>query len=137
MLPFATRSDNEPQQHALSMIVIKQKSRKEHSPRSMNKMLVGYTRHDHKDAACNREREAAEERVSSSDDIAARMSVDGSLQENLFDDNQDQYLQQVRDAMNAQEEVSEPSMDDSNMCEQGQEDDDTVVYAPVENLSSS
>ena len=65
--------------------------------------------------------------------IEARMSVDGSLQENLFDDNQDQDLQQVRDAMNAQEVVSEPSMDDSHMChgEQGQEDDDTGVDAPV------
>ncbi len=53
------------------------------------------------------------------------MSVDGSLQENLFGDNQDQDLQQVRDVMNAQEQVSELSTDDSNMCEQGQEDDDT------------
>ncbi len=91
----------------------------------MNKMLVGCTHHDHKNAACNREREAAEERVSGSDDIEAQMSVDGSLQENLFDDNQDQYLQQFRDAMDAQEKVPEPSMDDFNICEQGQKDDDT------------
>ena len=55
---------------------------------------------------------------------------------NLFDDNQDQDLQQVRDVMNVQEEVSEPSMDDSNMCEQGQEDDDTVVNASVENQTT-
>jgi hypothetical protein len=53
------------------------------------------------------------------------MSIDRSLQEDLFCDNHDQDLQQVRDAMNAQEEVSEPSMDDSNMCEQNQEEDDT------------
>ncbi len=92
------------------MIMIKPKSKKEHSPRSM---LIGYTRHDHKDAACYSEREAAKERLSSSNDIEAQMSVDGSLQENLFDNNQDQYLQQVRDAMNVQEEVSEPSMDDT------------------------
>ncbi len=71
------------------------------------------------------------ERESSSDYIEARMSVDGSLQEDLFCDNHDQVLQQFRDEMNAQEEVSEPSMDDSNMCEQGQEDDDTGVDAPV------
>jgi hypothetical protein len=51
-------------------------------------MLVGYTRHDHKDAACNSERGLAEERVSSSDEVEARMSVDGSLQEDLFGDNQ-------------------------------------------------
>ena len=38
--------------------------------------------------------------------------------------------------MNAQEEVSEPFMDDSNMCEQGQEDDDTGVDAPVENQTT-
>ena len=76
--PNLSDSDNESQQHALSMIVIKPKSKKEHSPRSMNKMLVGYTRHNHKDAACNREREAAVERESSSDYIEARMSVDGS-----------------------------------------------------------
>ncbi len=56
--------------------------------RSMNKMLVGYIRHDHKDAACNREREAAEERVSSSNEVEARMSIDWSLQEDLFGNNQ-------------------------------------------------
>ncbi len=56
------------------MIIVKPKSKKNYSPRSMNKMLVGYTRHDHKDAACNRERAAAEERVSSSDKVEARMS---------------------------------------------------------------
>ncbi len=88
------------------MIMIKPKS-KRNSPRSMNKMLVGYTRHDHKDAACNRERVAAEERVSSRDEIEARMSIDWSLQEDLFGDNQAQDLQQVRDAMNAQDEVFE------------------------------
>ncbi len=64
------------------------------------------------------------------------MSIDGSLQEDLFGDNHDQDLQQVRDVMNAQEEVSEPSMDDSNMCEQGQEDEDTGVDAPVENQAT-
>jgi hypothetical protein len=42
------------------------------------------------------------------------MSIAGSLQEDLFGDNQAQDLQQVRDVMNAQEEVSEPSIDDSN-----------------------
>ncbi len=90
--PSLSDSDNESQQHAHSMIVIKPKSKKEHSPRSMNKMLVGYTRHDHKDAACNREREAAVERGSSSDYIEARMSIDGSLQEDLFCDKHDQDL---------------------------------------------
>jgi hypothetical protein len=65
--PNLSDSYNESQQHGLSMIVIKPKSKKEHSPRSMNKMLVGYTRHDHKDAACNRKCEAAVERESSSD----------------------------------------------------------------------
>jgi hypothetical protein len=35
--------------------------------------------------------------------------------------------------MNEQEKVSEPSMDDSNFCEQSQEDDITGVDAPVEN----
>ncbi len=115
------------------MIIIKPKSKKNCSPRSMNKMLVGYTRHDHKEAACNSEHAAAEERVSSSDEVEAQISIDGSLQEDLFEDNQTKDLQQVRDAMNAQEEVSEPSMDDSNLCEQSQEDDDTGVDVPVEN----
>ncbi len=62
----------------------------------MDAMLVGYTRHDHKHAACNRERAAAEEPVSSSDEVEARMSVDGSAQEDLFGDNQTQDLLQVR-----------------------------------------
>ncbi len=102
----------------------------------MNKMLVGYTRHDHKDAACNCERAAAEERVSSSNEVKARMSIDGSLQEDLFGDHQTQDLQEVRDVTNAQEEVSEPSMDDSNLCEQGQEHDDARDDAPVENQAT-
>ncbi len=34
------------------------------------------------------------------------------------------------------EEVSEPSIDDSNMCEQGQEDDDTGVDVPVKNQTT-
>ncbi len=37
-----TDSDIEPQENAYSMIMIKPKPKKEHSPRSMNKMLVGY-----------------------------------------------------------------------------------------------
>ena len=64
------------------------------------------------------------------------MSIDGSLQEDLFGDNQAQDLLQVRDAINAQEEVSEPSMDDSNLCEQGQEDDNTRLDAPVDNQAT-
>jgi hypothetical protein len=80
---------------------------------------------------------AAEERVSSSDEVEARMSVDWSLQEDLFGDNQAQDLLQVRDAMNAQDEVSKPSIYDSNICEQGQvEDDETRVDAPVENQAT-
>ncbi len=65
------------------------------------------------------------------------MSVDGSLQEDLFRDNQTQDLLQIRDAMNAQEKVSEPSMDDSNTCEQGQvEDNDTRVDEPFEHQAT-
>ncbi len=79
--PTLSDSDNEQQEQAYLMIMIKLKSKKEHSPRSMNQMFVGYTRHDHRGAACNREREAAVERESSSDYIEAQMSVDGSLQE--------------------------------------------------------
>ncbi len=126
-----TDSDNEPLEQAYSMVMIKLKSTKTCSPRSMIVMLHGYTRHD---AACNSERAAAEERVSSSDEVEARMSVDWSLQEDLFGDNHTQDLPQVINAMNAQEEVSEPNMDDSNTCEQGQvEDNDTWVDESVEN----
>jgi hypothetical protein len=79
----------------------------------------------------------SEQTVSSSDEVQARMSVDRSLQEDLFGDSQAQDLLQVRDAMHAQDEVSEPSMDDSNICEQGQvEDDDTRVDEPVENQAT-
>jgi hypothetical protein len=40
--------------------------------------------------------------------------------------------------MNAQEQVSEPTnmMHDSNLCEQGQEDDDSRVDSPVENQAT-
>ena len=44
-------SDDEPQEQAYSMVIVKRKS-KTISPRSMNAMHVGYTRYDHKDAAC-------------------------------------------------------------------------------------
>ena len=78
-------------------------------------MQVGYTRFDHKDAPSNRERAAAVERELSSDEVEAQMSVDGSLHEDLFGDNQAQDPQPDRDAMNARVEAQEPSMDDSNM----------------------
>ncbi len=73
----------------------------------MNSILVGYTRHDHKYASCNRERAAAEERASGSHDVEALMSVDKIVQKDLFWDDQTQDLLQVRDAKNAQEDVSE------------------------------
>ena len=92
----------------------------------MNAMQVGYTRHNHKDAPCNRERVAAMERELSSDEVEAQMSVDGSPHEDLFGDNQAQDQQTDRDAMHARVEVQEPSMDDSNIYEQSQiEDGDT------------
>ena len=78
-------------------------------------MHVGYTRHDRKDAPCNRERIAAVERELSSDEVEAQMSVDGSLHEDLFGDNQAQDPQSDRDAMHARVEAQEPSMDDSNV----------------------
>ena len=45
---------------ANSVVMVKRKS-KTISPRSMNAMQVGYTRYDHKDASCNRERTACGE----------------------------------------------------------------------------
>ena len=111
------------------MVMVKRKS-KTISPRSMNAMHVGYTRYDHKDAPCNRERVAAAERELSSDEVEAQMSVDGSLQEDLFGDNQAQDPQPV----DARVEVQEPSMNDSNICEQSQaEDGDSGAEEPVEN----
>ena len=59
----------------------------------------------------------------SRDEVEAQMSVDRSLHENLFGDDQAQDLQTDRDAMNARVEAQEPSMDDSNMCEQSQMED--------------
>ena len=56
----------------------------------MNAMQVGYSRYDHKDASCNRERVAAVERELSSDKVKAQMSVKGSLHEDLFGDKQAQ-----------------------------------------------
>ena len=58
----------------------------------------------------------------SRDEVEAQMSVDGSLHEDLFGDNQAQDQQSDRDATNALVEAhwQEPSMDDSNICEQSQ-----------------
>ncbi len=52
--PTLSDSDNEQQEQAYSTIMIKPKSKKEHSPRSINQTLVGYTRPDHRGAAFNR-----------------------------------------------------------------------------------
>ena len=95
----------------------------------MNAMLVGCIRYDHRDAQCNRERAVAVERELSSDEVEAQMSVDGSLNENLFSDHQVQDPQTDRDAMDtrADSEVSEPTMDDLNDFEHYQmENDDTT-----------
>ena len=68
-----------------------------------------------------------------SDEVKARMWVDWSLQEGFIGDNKTQDLLQVKDAMNVQKEVSEPSMNDSNTCEQVQvEDNYTRVDEPVD-----
>ena len=77
-------------------------------------MQVGYTRYDHKNAECNREREASVERDLSSDEVEAQTSVDWSVHEELFGDNQAQDPQLDRDAMDARVEAQEPSMDDSS-----------------------
>ena len=89
------------------MVMVKRKP-KTISPRSMNAMHVGYTRYDHKDAACNRERVGAVERELSSDNVDAQMSVDGSMHDNLFGEDQAQDPQPDRDAMDARVEVQEP-----------------------------
>ena len=129
-------SDDEPQEQAYSMVMVKRKS-KTISPRSMNAMHVGYTRYDHKDAACNRERVGAVERELSSDEIEAQMSVNGSMHEELFGDDQAQDPQPDRDAMDARVEVQDPSMDSSNTCEQSQDNDgDSGAEEPVENQAT-
>ena len=56
-----SESDDKPQEQAYSVVMVKLKS-KTISSRSMNAMQVGYTRYDHKDASCNRERAASVER---------------------------------------------------------------------------
>ena len=62
------------------------------------------------------------------------MSVDGSLHEDLFSDNQAQDPQPDRYAMDARVEVQEQSMDNSNNLEQSQaEDGDSGAEEPVEN----
>ena len=82
------------------MVMVKRKSNII-SPRSMNAIHVGYTRYDHKDAPCNRERVEAVERELSSDNVDAQMSVDGSMNEDLFGADQAQDPQPDRDAMDA------------------------------------
>ena len=129
-------SNDEPQEQSYSVVMGKRKS-KTISPRSMNAMQVGYTRYDYKDVSCNWERAASVERELSSDDVEAQMSVDGSMHENLFGDDQAQDPQPDRDAMDARVEVQEPSMDDSNICEQSQqEDEDSRAEEPVENQAT-
>ena len=54
------------------------------------------------------------ERELRSDEVEAQTSVDGSMQIDLFGDNQAQDQQSDRDAMHARVEAQEPSMDDSN-----------------------
>ena len=89
----------------------------------MNAMHVGYTRYDHKDAPCNCERVEAVERELSSDNVDAQMSVDWSMHDDLFGEDQAQDPQPDRDAMDARVVVPDPSMDDSNICEQSQQED--------------
>jgi hypothetical protein len=95
---------------------------------------AGYTRYDHKDAPYNLQCVAAVERESSSYDVEAQLSVDWSLNENLFGDNQAQDLQSDSNAMDAWVGVSEPSKDDSNISEQSQVGhSDTRAEEPVVN----
>ena len=103
----------------------------------MNAMHVGYTRYDHKDAPCDRERVEALERELSSDNADAQMSVDGSMHDNLFGEDQAQDQQPDRDAMDARVVVPDPSMDDSNICEQSQQEDEgSRAEEPIENQAT-
>ena len=105
----------------------------------MNAMHVGYTRYDHKDAPCNRERVEAVEQELSSDNVDAQMSVDGSMHDDLFGKDQAQDPQPDRDAMDARVEVQELSimMHDSNICEQSQQEDEgSRAEEPIENQAT-
>ncbi len=54
------------------------------SPRTINSMIVGMPRHKHAGWKRINEGEASVERQSSSEEVEARTSIDGSLTDDLF-----------------------------------------------------
>ena len=101
-------------------------------------MFAGFTRFNHKNAQRNQERAASVERESSSNEVEARMSVDWSIQENLFGEHQAQDLLSDKSFMNTQAELLEPNKDDFNVFEQDpRDDDDTGAEESVENQGQS
>ena len=72
-------------------------------------MLVGMTRHDPDRLRKIMESEASVDRASSGDEVDARTSFDGSLNDNLFDDQDVQKALESRDAMDQQGDAQERS----------------------------
>ena len=84
------------------------KPRKHVSPRLMNSMLVGITRRN-SDFRRISECDASVDRVPGNNEIDIQMSFDGSMQEELFDD---QYVQKTlgpRDVMDQQGDSQIPA----------------------------
>ena len=83
------------------------KPKKKHvSPRAMNAMLVGTTKHRDPDMRMISEREASVVRELGNDKLDAQTSIDGSFQQDLFGD----YVQKAlesRDVMYQQGDAQE------------------------------
>ena len=115
------------------------KPQKKHvSPRTINVMSVGMTHHDPDRLRKIMESEASVDQAGSSDEVDARMSFDGSLNENIFGDPDVQKALESRDVMDQQGDAQEdPIMNDSALelepeSEDGDSDKDGDECAAVE-----
>ena len=77
-------SDDKPQPEYGNIAIVVKPKQKHVSPRTINAMMVGIKRHDYDGLIGINQRAASVERESSSDEVGARMSIDGSLTVDLF-----------------------------------------------------
>ena len=122
----ASGSDDEPQPEYGNVAIVAKPQKKHVSPRTINTMLVGMTRHDPDRLTRIKESEASVDQASSSDEIDARTSLDGSLDENLFDDQDVQKALESRDVMDQQGDAQEDQIADDSTPELESDSEDSA-----------
>ena len=117
-------SDDEPQPEYGNIAIVVNPKQRHISPQTINAMMVGLTCHDYDHLERIREREAFVERESSSDEVEARTSINGSLTDDLFGTTDIQKALESGDGTDPQGDAQEaPSINDTAPEQESEKED--------------